>query len=150
MLPVAGVQSLEEIRGRSMSHARFMAGLLVALGGIAGLLASSGLHALIAASVTERTREIAIRLALGASPGGTVRAIALSGVALAAAGVISGLVLASWAVTLLRSQLHGIVPTDAATFSAVILMVLIVAIVASTLPALRILRLDPADTLRAE
>jgi predicted permease len=150
MLPVAGVQSLEEIRGRSMSHARFMAGLLVALGGIAGLLAAIGLHALIAASVTERTREIAIRLALGASPGGTVRAIALSGVALAAAGVLSGLVLASWAVPLLRSQLHGIVPTDAPTFSAVILMVLIVALVASTLPALRILQLDPADTLRAE
>jgi predicted permease len=149
-LPVASIQSLEDVRALSMAHARFMAGLLVTLGGIAALLAAIGIHGLIAASVNDRTREMGIRLALGASAAQAVRSTALTGVGLAGAGVVLGTVLAYWAATLLRTLLSGVTPTDPRTFAAAAVMLLVVAALASTGPALRILRLDPAETLRTE
>lgn len=149
-LPVADVVRMEEVVSRATAGQRFMAMLLVVLGVIAALLAAIGIHGLIAASVTERTRELGIRMALGASAGQAMRTVALTGVALAAAGVVLGGLLAAWAVRLLQSLLWGVEPIDPATFGSVVAMLFLVALVASILPALRVLRMDPAETLRAE
>lgn len=149
-LPVARFESMAQVQSRAMATERFMALLLVTLGGIAALLAAIGIHGLISTSVTERTRELGIRLALGASYAQAVRSVAWIGIGLAAAGVAIGTVLAASAVNVLRSQLWGVKPSDAATFAAVPVALLAVSAVATLLPARRVLRLDPSITLREE
>lgn len=105
---------------------------------------------MIANSVAERTRELGIRLALGATVAQAMRAVALPGVALALAGVVAGSVLAGFAAQLLRHVLWGVQPGDPLTFAAAGAGLLGVAAVASFLPAMRVTRLNPADTLRQE
>jgi predicted permease len=149
-LPVARFESLAEIQALSMAGQRFMAMLLVVLGGIAALLAAIGIHGLIASTVTERTRELGIRVALGATLAQAIRSVALTGILLAAAGTILGSVLAVSAEKFIGSQLWGVAPRDPLAFSASAAFLLTVAAIASFIPALRLLRLDPAITLRAE
>jgi len=149
-LPFAGFHSMEDIRYRSLAQERFQAVLLGALAGLALLLAAVGIYGLIANSVAERTRELGIRLALGATVAQAMRAVALPGVALALAGVAAGSVLAGFASQLLRRLVWGVRPGDPLTFMAVGLVLLGVAAAASFLPALRVTRLSPAETLRQE
>jgi ABC-type antimicrobial peptide transport system permease subunit len=149
-LPIARFDSLEQIQALSIAGQRFMAVLLLVLGGIAALLAAIGIHGLIASTVTERTRELGIRLALGATLGQAVRSVAFTGILLTLAGILAGSVLALWAEKLIESQLWGVAPRDPLTFSAALALLLAVAALASVIPALRLLRLDPAVTLRAE
>ena len=150
LLPIAKTESMTSVQSAALAQHRFMMGLVVALGAVALLLAAVGIHGLIASSVTERTRELGIRLALGASPGQVLRAIVLPGVVVAGVGVAIGSVAAIATVRLLRTFLWGVEPTDPLTFAGVIALLLTVAVVASVLPALRVLRLDPAQTLRSE
>ena len=98
--------------------------------------------------MTERTREFGIRLALGATPAGTVRAVAWSGIVLAGVGAVIGAALAVPASTLVASVLYGVAERDPLTYIGAAAFLFVVAAVASILPALRILRLDPATTLR--
>ena len=91
-----------------------------------------------------------IRLALGATANGVVRAAALPGITLSLAGIAFGIVLALLATRLLKSQIWGVAPTDPATFVTVALLLIVVAAAASILPALRLARIDPAQTLRDE
>jgi predicted permease len=149
-LPFAGFHSMEEVRYRSLAQERFQAVLLGALAGLALLLAAVGIYGLIANSVAERTRELGIRLALGATVPQAMRSVALPGVALALAGVLVGSVLAGFASQLLRHLVWGVRPGDPLTFVAVGLGLLAVAAAASFLPALRVARLNPAETLRQE
>jgi len=149
-LPFAGFHSMEDVRYRSLAAERFQAVLLGALAGLALLLAAVGIYGLIANSVAERTRELGIRLALGATVAQAMRAVALPGVALALAGVAAGSVLAGFTSQLLRHLVWGVRPGDALTFVAVGLGLLVVATAASFLPALRVTRLNPAETLRQE
>jgi predicted permease len=149
-LPFAGFHSMEDIRYRSLAQERFQAVLLGALAGLALLLAAVGIYGLIASSVAERTRELGIRLALGATVAQAMRAVALPGLALALAGVAVGSVLAGFASQLLRHLVWGVRPGDPLTFVAVGLGLLGVAAAASFLPALRVTRLNPAETLRQE
>jgi len=149
-LPFAGFHSMEDVRYRALAQERFQAVLLGALAGLALLLAAVGIYGLIANSVAERTRELGIRLALGASLAQAMRSVALPGVALALAGVVAGSVLAGFAAQLLRHLVWGVRPGDPLTFVAVGLGLLGVATAASFLPALRITRLNPAETLRQE
>jgi predicted permease len=149
-LPFAGFHSMEDVRYRALAQERFQAVLLGALAGLALLLAAVGIYGLIANSVAERTRELGIRLALGATVPQAMRAVALPGVALALAGVIVGSVLAGFASQLLRHLVWGVRPGDPLTFAAVGLVLLGVAAAASFLPALRVTRLNPAETLRQE
>ena len=150
LLPFAEVRSMAEVQMQAVALPRLLMALLLVLAGAAVLLTAVGIHGVIAASVTERTREMGIRLALGATAGRAVRTIAAPGVGMAAVGIAAGLLGARAAVTYLRGFVWGISPTDAMTFLAVGALLLAVAAIASVLPALRILRLDPATTLRAE
>jgi predicted permease len=149
-LPFAGFHSMEDIRYRSLAQERFQAALLAALAALALLLAAVGIYGLIANSVAERTRELGIRLALGATVAQAMRAIALPGVALALAGVMAGSVLAGFASQLLRHLIWGVEPGDPLTFGAVGLGLLGVAAAASFLPALRVAHVNPAETLRQD
>jgi putative ABC transport system permease protein len=124
--------------------------LLLALATAALVVAAIGIHGLIAASVTERTREMGIRLALGATFGQALRTLALPGIVLAGTGTVAGLVGAAAAVPLIRHFVWGVSVGDPLTYAGVVALLLAVATVASVAPALRILRLDPATTLRQD
>jgi predicted permease len=150
LLPIATLQSMSDVQAEALAQQRFMMSLVLGLGAVALLLAAIGIHGLIASSVSERTRELGIRLALGARPSQVITGVVLPGLSLAVVGVVIGAAGAFAAARLLRSFLWGVEPTDPVTFGAVIASLLLVALVASLLPALRVLRLDPALTLRAE
>ncbi|HLY17924.1 MAG TPA: ABC transporter permease, partial [Bryobacteraceae bacterium] len=109
-LPFAGFHSMEDVRYHALAQERFQAVLLGALAGLALLLAAVGIYGLIANSVAERTRELGIRLALGATVAQAMRAVALPGVVLALAGVVTGSVLAGFASQLLRHLVWGVRP----------------------------------------
>jgi ABC-type antimicrobial peptide transport system permease subunit len=141
---MSGVQSA------ALATQRFMMSLVVGLGAVALLLAAIGIHGLIASTVSERTRELGIRLALGASRRHILGNVVLPGMALALAGVVIGTAASVPATRLLRSYLWGVEPNDLTTLVTVTTGLLVVALIATLIPALRVLRLDPALTLRAE
>ena len=150
LLPFAGFEPMTEIRAGSMRGHRFVTVLLGALAGLALLLALVGIYGLIANSVAARTRELGIRIALGAGAPRVIRSLVLPGVALAAGGVAAGFGLSMPAARMLESLLYGVTATDTATFACVACGMLVVAAAASCIPALRITRLNPAETLRHE
>ena len=150
LLPIAKMESMATVQGDALSQQRFMMTLVVGLGALALLLAAIGIHGLIASTVSERTRELGIRLALGATGTRVMREVLLSGMALATVGLVIGSVAALITVRLLQSFLWGVTTTDPITFAGVVITLLLVAFLASVIPAWRVLRLDPALTLRAE
>ena len=149
-LPFAELRSMEAVQLQALALPRLLMVLLLVLAGAAAALIAVGMHGLISSAVTERTRELGIRMALGASPSRAIRTVVIPGVALAVVGIASGSLGALSAVTLLRTFVWGVSPTDPLTFLAVAAFFVALAAVASFLPALRILRLDPATTLRAD
>lgn len=121
-----------------------------AFAGLALGLAAAGLYAVVAYQAAQRTREIGVRVALGAHAG-AVRALVLGeGARLAAAGVVVGAVLALPAARLLRSRLYEVGAADPATFAGAAVLFAVVALLASWLPARRAARVDPVSALRAE
>ena len=150
LLPIAKMESMTDVQAASLAPQRFMMSVVVGLGAVALLLAAIGIHGLIASSVYERTRELGIRLALGATGRQVLTAVVTPGIVLAAIGVAIGSAAALAGVRLMRSFLWGVQPTDPVTFAIVVSILLGVALVASLIPALRVLRLDPARTLRAD
>ena len=148
LLPVTDVRSMAAVQTAALSQQRLLMTLVGVLAVAAVLLAAIGLNGVIANSVMERRREFGIRIALGATAGGTIRRVAAGGLALAAVGTVIGGVLSLAIVRLVQSFLVGVQPRDPMTYAGVALFLLIVATVASVLPALRILKLDPAETLR--
>jgi ABC-type antimicrobial peptide transport system permease subunit len=149
-LAVSAVRGVDAVRSQTLSRQRILMMLVAALGGIALFLAAIGIHALISSGVAERTRELGIRLALGASVSQTVRAAALPGITMALAGLAIGCAAAYAASTYMRSLLWGVKTNDPTTFVAVIGALLAVAVTASLLPALRVRKLDPVSLLRSE
>jgi putative ABC transport system permease protein len=149
-LPVVQMQTVREAMAETVAAQRFLMTLLLLFAGLALMLAAIGIYGVLSYLVGQRTRELGIRLALGAQPG-EVRVLVLRQ---AAAQVVPGLVLGAGAAfalsRLLASQLHGVSPTDPLTFAAVIAVLLAVALLASYLPARRAARLDPMIALRAE
>jgi putative ABC transport system permease protein len=149
-LPIAQIRTIDDLRGEKLTAERFMMWLVTGLGIIALVLAAVGIQGLIASSVNERTRELGIRLALGATFGQALAVVLLPGLVLAAAGVAIGTGAALAVTRLLQTFIWGVTPTDPPTFAAVVIVLLAIALVATLVPALRVLRLDPATTLRAE
>ena len=148
LMPVSPVQSMAAVTARALAPQRLMMTLVGALAAAAILLAAIGLHGLVAHSVAERRREFGIRLALGATPGGTLRLAALSGVWLAGIGAVVGGALSAPATRLVAAFLIDVPRADAPTYHGVAVLLFVVAAVSSVLPAARLLRLDPARTLR--
>jgi predicted permease len=149
-LPFSAFHSMAEVRGQSLNQQRYQATLFSALAGLAILLAALGVYGLIAQSVAQRTREMGIRMALGASVGSVVKTAAAPGISLALAGIAAGLISALFATRLLKSLIWGVTATDPLTFIFVALLLIAVAAISSIFPALRLTRLDPAQTLRDE
>jgi predicted permease len=148
LLPFARVRSMEQVRNASLAQQRFLMVLLAGLAVAAVLLAAVGIHGLIATTVVERTREMGIRMALGATMGQAMRSIAVPGVLLAFGGTAIGTFASLGFARLLRHFLWGVRATDPVTFLAVGAILLAVASVASFGPALGVLRLDPVKALR--
>ncbi|MGA8030156.1 MAG: ABC transporter permease [Bryobacteraceae bacterium] len=149
-LPFSAFHTMSQVRGASLQQQRYQAALFSALAGLAILLAALGVYGLIAQSVAQRTREMGIRLALGATAQGVIRSAAAPGILLSVAGIAAGLILALFATRLLKSLIWGVPATDPLTFSSVAVLLIAVATFASVIPALRLARLDPSQTLRNE
>ncbi len=149
-LPVANFRAIDQLRAHVTQDQRYHAVLFSMLAGLALLLAAVGLYGLISHSVTQRTREMGIRMALGATAKLAIGSAMKPGIVFAASGVVLGILLALGAVRSMRHFLWGVRPLDPLTFVIAALLLLGVAVVATLLPTLRILHLDPARTLRDE
>jgi predicted permease len=147
-LPFTTFRTLDAVRGEAMAAPRAQAWLLGTLAGLALLLAAVGLYGLVANSVAERTRELGIRIALGATSRQAVVAAAVPGFALAIIGIVIGLIAARLGATTLRHLVWGVTVTDPLTFALAAGAVLMVAAIATLVPALRIVRLNPIKALR--
>ncbi len=148
--PLAQMRTMEEILGETYARQRFSTVLMSGFSIIALLLAAIGIYGMLAYSVNERTREIGVRVALGAQPRSIVSMIVGSGLRLVAGGTVVGIAGALALSGLIKGMLFGIQPTDVLTYVAVALLLASVAIVAAWIPARRAARLDPLNALRAE
>lgn len=133
-----------------LAPTRFAMALLTAFSAIALALAAVGLYAVVAYGVTQRTREIGVRIALGAEPRAIVAGVVGDGLRLAAGGVVIGVAVAVAATRVLTSMLYAVRPADPLTFAGAALLVTTVALLASYVPARRALRIDPTEALRAD
>jgi predicted permease len=147
-LPIFNVSSMNEILDRSIASRRFSADLVAGFAGLAVLLASIGIYGLLAYMVGQRSREIGIRMALGAQRHDILRMFLRKGVALAGVGIVAGLVFSAATASMMASLLYGVRPHDPAVFLIVPLLLLAVAALASYLPARRATKVDPMFALR--
>ena len=149
-LPVGRVRAMRDVVSESTARHRFDTWLMTTFGLCALLLAAIGVYGLIAYSVQQRTREIGIRLALGAAPALVWRMVVRQAMAPTVTGIALGVIGAYYATRLLASMLFGILPHDVVTFVLTPQVLLIVAILAACLPAARAARISPASALRHE
>jgi predicted permease len=147
-LPLFNVVSMNDILDRSLASRRFSADLVGGFAGLAVLLASIGIYGLLAYMVGQRSREIGIRMALGARRDDILRMFLRKGVALAGVGIVAGLVISASTASMMASLLYGVRPHDPAVFLIVPLLLLAVAALASYLPARRATKVDPIVALR--
>jgi putative ABC transport system permease protein len=147
-LPVFGVSTMEEGLGRTMAQARFNTVLMTTLGGSALLLAALGIYSVIAWLVAQRTREIGLRMALGASTSGVIRQMTLHGLKPVAVGLCAGLVGALAAGRVLEGQLFDTGARDPIAIGSVVVLLLVVSALASIVPAWRAASVDPSSALR--
>ncbi len=149
-VPVFSVQTMSERIGAQLGADRMIAVLLSIFGGGALLLAAIGIYGVMGYSVAQRTREIGIRIALGAEQRDILRLIVGQGMVLVLVGAGIGLALAFAATRVLKSLLFGISTTDPLTFSVVVLVLIAVALLACYVPARRATKVDPLEALRYE
>ena len=149
-LPFARLQAMDEVFGESIRRPRLLAQLLGTFAGLALLLAAIGTYGVLAYMVTERRREIGIRMALGADQGTVVGDVMRQGLSLAGVGIVAGLVAALGLGRLVASLLFGVSAADPVTLVAVMATIAAVAALASGLPAWRASRVDPTIALRSE
>ena len=147
-LPVFNVSSMNDILDRSLASRRFSADLVGAFAGLAVLLASIGIYGLLAYMVGQRSREIGIRMALGARRDDILRMFLRKGVALAGVGIVAGVVLSASTASMMASSPYGVRPHDPAVFLIVPLLLFAIAVLASCLPARRATKVNPIVALR--
>jgi predicted permease len=148
--PVFEVRTLEERVADTMGFARFSTTLLALFAAMALALATMGTYGVISFAVAQRTREIAVRSALGATRGGIVRLVVRQGVTIAAVGGAVGTAAALGATRVLGSLLYDVEPTDPATFAAIVVVLVAAVVAASWAPARRAAGLSPMDALRSD
>jgi len=144
------IQTLEESVGRSLWRQRLMGNVLVAFSVLALAMACLGLYGVVSYAVANRTRELGVRLALGATRGSVLRLVLGHGTRLVLIGITTGLVAAWFAVRILGTLLYGVKATDPATFAIVALSLAGVALLATAIPSRRATRVDPIVAMRAE
>jgi predicted permease len=149
-LPLASVRSMQDIYDESLATTSFTLVMLGIAGAMALMLGLIGIYGVISYTVSQRTREIGIRVALGANPGALRRLFVCYGLALAGTGTAIGLAAAAGLTQLMKSLLFGVSPVDPLTYTAVPLVLVAAAVLASYLPARRAAAVDPVETLRAE
>jgi ABC-type antimicrobial peptide transport system permease subunit len=149
-VPVYQVAPLADLVAQSVGPRRFVMLLLECFGAVALLLTAVGLYGVISYTVSERTREIGIRAALGASRADIVRLVLGGGLAVVSAGLGVGVLVATGATQYLQGSLYGISATDPVTFAVVIAVLFVVTLVAQGIPIARAMRVDPAIALRQE
>jgi len=149
-LALTQVATLEEVVDGSMADVRFRTTLLSAFAGIALLLAALGIYGVLAYFVSQRAREIGIRLALGAQPSGVFRMVVRQGMMPVAAGALTGIGVAVPMTSLMRTLLFGVQPIDPPAFAIALTALAAVAVAACAVPALRATRVDPLVALRDE
>ena len=149
-LPMYYVRTMGQRVDESLARRRFSMLLLGIFASIALLLATIGIYGVMAYLVNQGTREIGIRMALGASQRNVLSLVVRQGMALALSGVMIGLAAAFLITRLIRSLLFGVEATDPITFAAISLLLFLIALLASYVPALRATRIDPMVSLRRE
>jgi putative ABC transport system permease protein len=149
-LPFSAFHNIDQLHGEALGEQRYQATLFSAFAGLAILLGALSVYGLIAQSVAQRTREMGIRLALGATRQNIVSAAVLPGIKLSIAGIVCGIILSLFATRLLKSLIWGVTTTDTTTFITVATLLITIAALASLIPALHLVKVDPAQTLRDE
>jgi predicted permease len=149
-LPVFGERTMEDVAAASLAQRRFALQVVGGFGVLALLLAGIGIYGVVAYSVSQRTREIGIRLALGASNGAILRWVFTQGMRLTLFGLGAGLVGAFVLTRLLRGLLFGVETTDPLTYAGLALLLAAVALLACYVPARRATKVDPMVALRYE
>ena len=147
---ITSVESMRQIVGGTMARPRLLATLLLLFGLMGLSLGALGIYGVLAYAVSQRRREIGVRVALGATPGSVFGLIVRQGMLLAIAGVVAGVAGAFALTRAMTAVLYEVRPTDPATFAAVVVVLLATAFFASWLPARRALRIDPVQALRYE
>jgi ABC-type antimicrobial peptide transport system permease subunit len=147
-VPVYGTRTLERQVGQSLRRERLVATMTATFGALATLVAVVGLYGVMSYTVARRTREIGLRMALGARPGNILWMIVREVLVIAAAGIGIALPAARWLGRLVATQLYGVVPIDPLAIGAAILLLTAVAVLAGLVPSLRASRIDPTRALR--
>jgi ABC-type antimicrobial peptide transport system permease subunit len=149
-LPVIDPRTMAELIARPAAPASFALVLVVAAAVVALLLGSVGVYAVVAYAVGRRTREIGVRMAIGASAGSVRTMVFVQGGAIIAAGIVGGLLGAAALMRLLRGMLFGVSPNDPISYVAVTALMLAVGSIALFVPARRASRVDPLEALRSD
>jgi putative ABC transport system permease protein len=147
---LSGITTLEQQFSDQIAPRRFQTSLLTLFSMIAIVVGSVGIYGVMQQTVAQRTREIGVRMALGARAADVLGMVLRQGLALALIGVAIGLGFAYWMTRLLKSILFGIAPTDPATYAAVAVVLVVVAAAAISIPGWRAARIDPLGALRQE
>jgi len=149
-LPFSGFYSMRDLMAKTLATQRVEVALLSAMAALALLLSAIGIFSLVANIVAQKTREIGIRIALGSSVRQAMVHIGAPGVRASVLGLVLGLILCAGALRAMRSVLYGVGVYDGPTILTVVLMLASITLIATTVPTLRIARIDPAKTLRDE
>jgi len=149
-LPLADILTLDEIQSRSMAQTSFALVMLGIAASIALCISVVGIYGVIAYAATQRTREIGVRMALGAQVGDVRKMFLRHGLALAATGIVLGIAVAVVITRVMAAFLFGVGPMDPMTYAVVSAVLAAIALLATYLPARRAARIDPVVALRAE
>ena len=148
--PVTGVNAIEDLVADSVAPSRFNTALLLGLALCAVLLAVVGVYGVVSYTVSRRTRELGVRMALGADAGSAVGLVMKQAGSVVAGGAVLGVLVSLGAARALRGLLYEVEPVDVGTFASVLVATLVVGVLAAAVPAVRAARVDPVSALRAE